>query len=129
MDPPAFLQRADSLVEAQSARYHLHEGYFAHILELKERKDLDSFLLRLEKGGHGSKSDDTWEANPAPYNEPLKLRVKSSDNKVNFYYELKGNVSKPTSISSPSPDILNEKGRWFAIGNPNCSSNGIHLHR
>ena len=116
-------------MEAQSSRYHLHEGYFAHILELEHRKDLDSFLLRLENGGHGSKSDITWQANPAPYDIPIRLQDKSTVNKVNFYYEFKGNRRKRASLSDPSQDTINERGRWFAIGNPSGSSGNISVQR
>ena len=52
MDPPTFLQQAESAAEANASRYHLHEGYFANILEFEQRHELGYFILRLQKGGY-----------------------------------------------------------------------------
>ena len=129
MVSPTFIQCAESIIEACPTRFHLHEGYFSQILEFEEQKHLNNFILRIENGGSGSKQDGTWKSNPSPLNVAINLKDNSTDNVFGLHYDVRGKKSKPNGAVGPSPNVLNQKGRWFCMGKFNQSSNLVSLVR
>ena len=93
-----FTQRIESIKDCVLSRFHLHEGYLQNALEFETRAELDSFILRVEKGGSGSKIDNTWVDNPDPYNVGIDLRTLSTDNAISLHYLLWGNKAIPANF-------------------------------
>ena len=122
-----FTQRVESIKDCVPSRFHLHEGYLQNALEFETRAELDSFILRVEKGGSGSKIDNTWVDNPDPYNVGIDLRTLSTDNTISLHYFLWGRKAIPANLVDPSKDVLCQSGRWFAIGKHNADSKLIKL--
>ena len=118
MDPPTFIQRAESICECASRppKWHIHEGHFAQSLEFSTRICLDNFILRLERGGSGCKKDGTWKANPRPYDMAIDLKDESVDNLIGLHFQSRGDRGNPADISDPSPAVVEQKARWFTLG-------------
>ena len=110
-----FTDRLDSLKDCNPLKWYLHEGYLANALKFGSRINFDSFILRVENGGSGSKRDGTWLANSAPYNAPIDLTL-SVDNDIHLHYILYGNKAVPASLAQPPKDVLYQSGRWFQVG-------------
>ena len=116
VDPPTFVQRCDAIAKSKPSRFHTHEGRLSVALECRQRNELDNFVLRLEHGGTGSKAEGTWTANLGPYDGKYALKNKSVYNDTGLHYEWKGNRAALTTVSEPSPDVVDQKGRWFCFG-------------
>ena len=86
---------------------------------------LCSFVKCIKDGGVGKRSDDSWIANPEPYNTPLDLTSRS-DNILNLHCADAGNKnfsSAQIDITEPSPTVLNQTSRFFQLGKAHTHAN------
>ena len=98
---PTLLSIGESLQKLPPSKWHWDIRHLAETLKVTV-EELQSFIKRIESGGSGKKSDDSWEPNPAPYQTPIKLTENQNDNILNLHYIASGNkVSLANSVNSP----------------------------
>ena len=78
--------------------------------------EVNCFFKCVENGGVGTKADDTWKANPAPYNGKVDLKGKE-DNIINLHYTDHGRRADPNElILEPSPSVIEKGSRFIRLG-------------
>ena len=83
--PPTLLSIIESLQKLPPSKWHWDIHHLAATLKITVEQ-LHSFVKRIESGGSGKKSDDSWEPNPAPFHTPIKLTENQNDNVINLHY-------------------------------------------
>ena len=121
---PTLLSIVERLQGLPSSKWYLDARHLAQSLDISAGH-LCSFVKCIKDGGVGKRSDDSWIANPEPYNTPLDLTSRS-DNILNLHCEDADNKnfsSYFTGISEPSPNVLNQTSTFFRLGKVHTHNN------
>ena len=120
---PTLLQIAGSIQELPPSKWHLDINHFADILGITVA-ETNGFIKCIEKGGTGTKTDDKWKANPAPYNKQIDLSAMTG-NSLNLHVTRKAK-GEPNTIPVPSVVTLDKNTQFVWLGkNRVQNNNGI----
>ena len=79
--------------------------------------DLEGWLKCVREGGSGAVSDNTFVANPAPYNVKIKIKIDlsglSADNSLNLHYQDNRCDTSPKTIGV---SVLFQTASYYFIG-------------
>jgi len=90
----SFLQVANAVTNLEPSNHWIHESTLAKRLEISI-DDLEGWVKSVREGGSGAVSDNTFVANPAPYNVKIDLSDLSADNSLNLHYQDKKRYISP----------------------------------
>ena len=118
----------DQLQQLSPRKYFIDRRRLADILVDVSQGSLVEFFRVVKQGGQGLHSDDTWELNPAPYDERIDVETQSEDNILNLYKQTTGRRLGSANYSvhsDPTPSVLQERCDYCLIGNARLRSNII----
>jgi len=90
----SFLQVANAVTNLEPSNHWIHESTLTKRLEISI-DDLEGWVKSVREGGSGAVSDNTFVANPAPYNVKIDLSDLSADNSLNLHYQDKKRYISP----------------------------------
>jgi len=101
-----------------------HEGVLAHELGLDGGPDytpvdeLDTFVKSIENGGSGAKYNNTFVANPEPFDAKTNLTDFTRQNRLRLnYIPYTGNKAlKKVQLTEPSADALALPAKFYHTG-------------
>ena len=96
---PTLLQIAERVQSLVLSKWHWDIHHFAESVDLSQG-EANGFIRCIENGGTGSKSDDTWRPNPAPFITKHDLNDHNCDNPLNLHYTDMGDNNTPLNYLS-----------------------------
>ena len=111
--PPSLSATAESIQRHASSKWHWHVNHLAARLGISP-SEANEFILRIQ---NGFRKDDTWVANPAPYDQKINLQ-KCEDNILNLHYIDTGKqIWEGLAFDDPPPDVVDSSSRYVRLGN------------
>ena len=117
----------DQLQQHLPRKYYIDRRRLAVLVDVSQGSLVDFFRV-VKQGGQGLRSDDTWERNPAPYEEKIDVKMQLEDNILNLYKQTTGRRLGSANYSvhsDPTPSVLQERCDYCLIGNARLRSNII----
>jgi len=113
----SFLQTAKAVHALEPSTHWIHEATLAERLRIST-DDLEGWTKCVREGGSGAVSNNTFKANPEPYNVKIDLLDLSADNTFNLYYQVNrsNNTSKQNEVA-----VLFRPAKYYFIGTSESS--------
>ena len=113
---PTLIELAERTQALVPSKWRCDVHHFAESLDISV-EEANGFFKSIEEGGTGSKSDGSWQDNPAPLNVKVNLRKQYEDNVFNLHCADMGSKSAPRlDLSEPSVAAVEQGGRYIRLG-------------
>ena len=90
--------------------------HFAESLDITTKQE-NGFIRCIENGGMGTKADNTWRSNPAPYDAKVNLTNQRDNNILNLHYTNNGyKAASDMDIEEPYVVIVGQTSRFICLG-------------
>ena len=113
----SFLQSAKAVHVLEPFTHWIHEATLAERLKIST-DELEGWTKCVREGGSGAVSNNTFKANPEPYNVKIDLLDQSADNTFNLHYQVNrsNNTSKQSEVA-----VLFRPAKYYFIGTSESS--------
>jgi hypothetical protein len=113
----SFLQTAKAVHALEPSTHWIHEATLAERLKIST-DELEGWTKCVREGGSGAVSNNTFKANPEPYNVKIDLLDQSADNTFNLHYQVNrsNNTSKQSEVA-----VLFRPAKYYFIGTSESS--------
>ena len=114
--PTVLRQIAERVQSLVLSKWHWNIHHFAKSIGLS-LGEANGFIRCIENEGTGSKPDNTWRPNPAPFITKHDLNNHNCDNPLNLYYTDMGDKNTSLNhLSEPSVVVLEQGSRYIRLG-------------